>query len=420
MAQSGSPPSSELFRQLEQLYPLACILVGADQADTLLLRVVERVGECPPRERPDDLQSWSLRLLLQETEGSDHANTGGTSNRGPDDEQDDLREDVARQQLDDALPIALASCSREERFLLALDVLHESNEAKTPDLSAALNLPSEEARSVQSDAWGKLRTHLRNALSSAAQSLVDEVLSEEAIEEAVRDVLLTRISGMPSSLRVRVRSALETRHRREVSASKGSSEESGPSGTGVKSWWSASRVVLLSLFVLALVIATGIGIWYVPSSPSPAPTHSSLTTFSRTQLDSVEPVIQTDRPEQAESYVQSTWNREVRLPSVAGANLRGIGRLRVETDEEVPVFLFGDSSDTGRVAIFAYSYALVDQLEDKAILGESDRTALAQNKQPVTQQNSKENGIIWRDRDEIFVAVAPSLDLETLRERIQP
>lgn len=416
MAQSGSTPSSPLFSQIESLYPLTRVLAEADQADRLLLRVAERAAECPEDERPEDRPSWLLRLFLEER----HRSEAPSGAEDAEDPTDALREDVARQRARDVVPIALASCAPEERFLVALDLFGEFEGDQIPELATALGLTQADGRNLRSEAWVKLRRHLNDALSDAECTFVDDAVSNETLREIVREVLSDRLSTMPSSFRARLRSTLKEATRTQTAAHR-SAETRETRDESVTSW-PRVRTVLVGLLVIALVAAGGIWISYwseSPSSPDTSPSRPTLSTFSEQHLPAVELALETQQPAEIQAFVQTTWNRQVTLPSVSDAPLRGVGRLRLAPTVDVPVFLFDDASGDGRIAVFAYTYALVDRLAQEVRLNRDHREALARNRQFVTVQDSSESGLLWRQQDDIFVAVAPSLDPEALRNRIQ-
>lgn len=416
MAQSGSTPSSPLFSQIESLYPLACVLTDADQARRLLLRVAERAAECPEDERPDHRPSWLLRLFLQERDQSEEAFGGDVG----EDATDTLREDVARQRARDVIPIALASCTAEERFLVALDLFGELDGDQFPELATALGLTQADGRDLRSEAWDTLRRHLNDALSDAERTFLDDAVSDETLREIVREVLSDRLPTMPSSFRARLRSTLEDAARTQTPAPR-SADARETRDDGVTSW-PRVRTVLVGLIAIALVAAGGIGISYWSGSPSSSqvsPSRPTLSAFSEQHLPAVELALETQRPAEIQAFVQTTWNRQVTLPSVSDGALRGVGRLRLGPNADLPVFLFDDASGTGRIAVFAYTYALVDRLDQDVRLDRDHRDALARDRQFVTVQDSANSGLLWRHEDDIFVAVAPSLDPETLRNRIQ-
>lgn len=427
MAHSSSgPDASSLFGHLETLYPLAHLLAGPDEAPALLHRVFERAGTTRPADRPDDLEGWLLRLLLDEHEAD--ALTADEEERSPEstpDAPDALWQEVAQQVAEDALPTALATCSVQEQSLLALDVFSGADDRRDATLATAFDTTASEAQELQSKAWAALRDHLREVLSAPERTLVDEALPDETLREAVRDELANRFPRVPPSLRAQIRATLQTASPTEESPSREETFRPDETTLLLDRLPSAlrGRSLLLGLAVLVLVIAGGIGVSYLTQPAStPSPSRPSLVAFSAQRADSVQPALTTHSASEAKAYVASTWNRRVAVPSIGGIQLRGVGRLRVENGVEIPTFLYADPDDTSRVAIFAYSYALLDRMEAQATLGTRLREELAHSKHLVTHQNSMQGGILWRHQDDIFVAVTPTAPPESLRlrDRIRP
>lgn len=404
---SPSQPSSPL-EHLDTLYPLACTLVGPEAAPRLLVRMVEQAAGDSP-EQPGDLDEW-LRILLRVSIDEGASLHSSSSSEG--EPSDPLRRDAAEQIVEETLPVALAACAPEERFLLALEGLEE-----LPDDARASRL-GEPLDTTPSEARASLRAAFKALLSETEFTLVEETLSAEFLRDALDDVLATRFSTIPASLRARLQSTLQTTETTEDDSAR--AQESNalldrlpPRPT--------SRSLLFLLLIGALVLAGGTGLWYffhLPASPSPSSSSQSLGAFSAQHADAVTPEYETSRRSDAESFVDSTWNRRVTVPSFGGAALQGVGRVRTNGAVDIPVYLY--TADTATIATFAYSYAVVDQLEDEATLSTPLRTALAEGHRPVTDEEESGKALLWRDRDDIFVAVSPSLPADSLRTRLQP
>jgi hypothetical protein len=96
-----------------------------------------------------------------------------------------------------------------------------------------------------------------------------------------------------------------------------------------------------------------------------------------------------------------------------------VGRLSVEGAGEIPALLYGDDETGTQIVAYAYNYALVDRLGDRARLPRELRTELAANDTPLARQRSGRGVVLWRHQDEIFVMVAPDTDAESLRSRLR-
>lgn len=420
---SLDPESSSLFGHLETLYPLACLLAGPDEADVLLRRVFERASKSPPTDRPADRQAWLLRLLLDEHGDSPlPADALAHSRDSTSDSSDPYREEVAERVLEEALPTAMAACSVQERFLLALDVFGDADEPPNA-LATALDTTTTEAQQLHANAWAALRSHLRGVLSEAEQTLVEEALPVEAVPNAVEHLLANRFPRVPTSIRSQIRRILQTATPPEESPTEDSvpSQNSTPGFNRLSSGL-RERSLLGGLAVLVVVAAVGLGVFFLTPPASAPSSHTSLVAFSAERAHSVQLELKTNTPSDAEAYVGSNWNRRVAVPSVDGAPLQGVGQLRIASGVEVPVFGYGGTDDRLRVAIFAYSYALLDEMESQVALDAGLRRELGQSKHLVTHQSATEDGVLWRSRDDVFVAVVPSASVDSLdlRNRLRP
>jgi hypothetical protein len=124
-------------------------------------------------------------------------------------------------------------------------------------------------------------------------------------------------------------------------------------------------------------------------------------------------------PEEASAYIRETWGRRVSVPSIEGAPLQGVGRLQAGSGVTVPVVVYADPSEEARIALYAFSYALLDRLGNRGTLDRSLRAKLAANRSLLNDEHDNRGVVLWRQRDDIFVAVAPHLDPSSLRARLQ-
>lgn len=419
---STSPDPPSPLKNLDTLYPLACMLVGDEGAPTLLVRVYEQVADAPPDERPDNLDDWLVWLLREAPEDGLRTNDPTVSDASSPSGTDSLRDEVAERLVRNSLPVVLATCSAAERFFLALSASRSSESAHFPRLTDIVEEP------LPADPSALLRDKLRTVLSAPEADLLDETLSDADLEEALREVLQERFAPVPSSLRARLRATL-----RSTSSTLSDEENADPETTPDSSDRTSGSVLdrlpsrprpraLLFVLVLgALVLAGGLGVSYLtgtsspPSSPPP-----SLVAFSAEQTGAVTTELTTSQPDEAEAYLDSTWDRQVRLPTIDRAQLQGVGRLQAAGDTEIPVVLYADADEGSRIAAFVYSYALVDRLENTTTLDTQIRAQLAQRNHLVADEQTSATGLLWRDRATIFVVVSPSLSPDTLRARVQP
>lgn len=405
--------NASLTHHLDTLYPLACVLAGPDAADTLLRHTYERAADTPPDDRPADTQGWLLQLLVDtRAQATDPASPRSAHT-------DALRRDVAESAISRVLPIAFATGTEKERLVLTLDVL----DAPVDTLAQALNVPPTDADQTRSQAWSALQDRLRNTLRGPERSLVDAAMSEEYLRSALRKDITARFQSPPAALRS-VLNAIEERadaSTRTGSSALSSAEDApssesrdAPKNTG--GIW--RRVIGGGLFLLLIAgIAYGVVRFQAASStPSPAPDLSSL---SAAAADTLRPTYETSDPAAAHTFVQTTWQRWVAVPTVTNTALQGVGAFQMG-DTSVPAFVFSEPDGPESITILAFSYAVVDQLGEQVRLDASLREALAQNEELISRTSDGRTAVLWRHRDDILVAVAPHLSPEALRQRIVP
>ncbi len=162
-----------------------------------------------------------------------------------------------------------------------------------------------------------------------------------------------------------------------------------------------SRVQRL-IIALLLIGAAGL-IGYMLSRPSETPEAPSVLSRSIEAAGTLRLVRSTDQPAEAQQFVRDEFGWRVGVPTFTTATLRGVALARAAPAVEVPVFLYTDAE--GRdVAVFAYSYALLDQVPDRLTLARSDYDDLDLGT-PIIRQSDNTEVLLWRDRDDIYVAV---------------
>jgi hypothetical protein len=313
------------------------------------------------------------------------------------------------------LPGALAACSARQRVALTLDVF----DADEHSAAAALDLPIEEARSVREQARSALRASLRDVLNGPERMLVDVALPDEALRRLLRGLLEEEFLPIPS--------ALEQRVRRQLAANRsGSSDEdearTAPSAGGT---WAAVRRRLntrTSILVgLVVVFVTGglAGLAYFDSPTPPSPSSQSLIALTAERTGDISSTQDTKTPSAAADVIRKTWDRRVSVPSLQGAVLQGVGRLPLDDRVDVPALLYRDDESGSGIVAYVFNYALLDRVGDRVRLGPSLRRDLAANQSPLTRRRADRALVLWRQRDDIFVLVAPNTTPDTLRSRLQ-
>ena len=422
MPPSASDASPSLTSHVEALYALARVLAGADEARSLVRSVYEHAAEVPPEQRPADERAWLFRLMVDVREG-DLAPAGAEVHPGSDTSftDDPFRRAVAEQTAERMLPTAFAACSLHERFILAIDMLGDP-----PDevLAAALDTTTTNARSVRDRARSALRASLRDVLKGPERMLVDVALPEDALRDQLRALLLDRFHPAPDALHATVSDVLErARAKRDTESPETSSIARSllpPKLAALDEWISVRGLIGGLAFVLVATFGL-VGGNYLLSSTTPAhaPPSSSIIDFSVQRADRIDMSVDTEDPKEAAAYIRRTWNRRVSPPTIEGASLTGVGHLPAKMGASVPVLRYRDRESRAELLAFAFNYALMDTLGEQATLNRERRAKLAANQGLLSEQRRDRAVVLWRQRDDIFVIVAPDISTSTLRSRIQ-
>lgn len=421
-----SDADRSLLRHIEPLYALSRVLAGADEASNLIQAVYDQAAQVPPAQRPSDERAWLFRLVVEARDG-DLQPAGSEVHPGSDTSftDDPFRQKVAEETAERRLPVAFAACSIHERFILAIDVLGEPSD---DTLAAALDTSVTNARSIRDQARSALRASLRDVLRGPERMLVDVALPDDVLREHLRELLLDRFHPAPASLQSTVLEVLaEARQdRREDSAPSDSTTIPGfaqlralwDRGLDAARDWLSLRGLLGGLVFLVVVTAGIGGASYVFSSSSAPSSPNGLVDFSAERADRVEVALQTETPSRASAFVRQSFDRRISVPQVDGASLRGVGRLSLSMDTDVPAVLYRDGETGTEIVALAFNYALLDELGGRASLDRDHRAELASNETLLAEQQGDRGVVLWRERDDIFVMVAPGLQADALRSRV--
>lgn len=417
MSSPSNDSDSSLDRHVQALYPLARVLAGSEEAAALIEEVYTHAADVPPDERPDDERGWLFRLMIERRDRTLHP-AGAEVHPGTETSftDDPFRREVAAQTAERMLPVAFAACSIHERVILAIDVLASPSDEV---LAVALDTTATNARSVRDQARSALRASLRDVLNGPERMLVDVALPDEALRTHLRSLLEDRFQPTPSSLRATVRDILE---RARVAREEEAADASEPTESLLSSilgWLSLRH--LFGMLVMTGVLAAGFAGWtyFFSSPPASPPPSQSVVALSVQQASDVTAAQPTGTADEAAAYIRKTWDRRVSIPAIEGASLKGVGRLQAGSGVTVPVLLYDDPPEKDQIAVCAFNYALLDRLGKRGTLDRTLRAKLAANQSLLDEEHNNRSVVLWRQQDDIFVAVAPHLDSSALRPRIR-
>ncbi|CAN5480305.1 hypothetical protein BH23BAC4_BH23BAC4_16630 [soil metagenome] len=120
--------------------------------------------------------------------------------------------------------------------------------------------------------------------------------------------------------------------------------------------------------------------------------------------DDAERGFETTDPAVAAVYVRDQIDMRIRIPQFNSAELVGVGTQQWVRGAVVPVFFYDDATNTPPV-IYALDYRLLDAYSDRLTLSQSVYTRLAEDDYFDVHRTEERHLVVWRDRDNIFIAV---------------
>lgn len=156
------------------------------------------------------------------------------------------------------------------------------------------------------------------------------------------------------------------------------------------------------ILIAALLIAAAALIGYALTRPTDGDAAADALARTVEVAGRLTEPFETDDPAAALAYIRGEFGWRVGVPVFPEAQLEGVAIARVAPAVEVPVFLYRAGGE--RVPVFAYSYALFDQVTDRLRLRRADYDALT-GEDAVTRRTRGTDLVLWRDRDDIYVAV---------------
>lgn len=375
--------------------------------------------ETAPIHTDDEARQWLFRLMMQirnERAGEDAkdsavARSAETSSRN----RVDLAEfqgRLAEEFVDRTLPPAFATLPADQRVLLMLC------EVETMDCTEAarvLGLGPEDACARLEQARASLSGAVYAQATVVERKLLETGLSANWQRAALHRMADARLVVVPPTLRPSVASIFKS------IAPSGRSGQAGieageDADEGVSA--EAPSMGLLQKFGAMLTIIAVAGLlgyaftYFTRHEPN-----VNLISLSAQQASSVEASFQTTSAEQAERYIHDRLGNRVTLPVIAEASLMGVSIRSMADGAEVPVLLFKDPSTPRPVAIYVYSYAFLDRHQKNLVLEHDILRQIASEGNFDLHDLGEEKALVWRSRDDIFVAIT-SGDADELRDRI--
>ena len=327
-----------------------------------------------------------------------------------------LRISLAQHVADQALPTVLATLPHEQRLML---LLCDAEGLACTDAGFVLDLDAETACQRLEQARTALHEALHADVSERQRQLLDHNLPEDWLRPTLRRSVETTFGPLPPTLRPAILKAtplsVPTANALPVSDSSTSSSLVRSSASPKRSGRRPYRL----LVVMLLILAVGTLGYFASRSLEREP-ETNLITLTVQQADAVRPTIQTSSPEEAEDFVRRELGWRLTLPTIDQAALTGVGLREVAPGVTVPVFLYDDTldeTDATALSLYVFSYALLDRHKEHIQLEPEILRQIQDHQQFDLHDLGQRNALVWRNRDDIYVAITPNAP-EALRKRI--
>lgn len=324
------------------------------------------------------------------------------------------RRRVAEQVLERILPVAVTALPDELRALLVLcDV-----EGMPCDRAAGvLGIEPEAACRKLDEARQRVREAIYAGAAGQERQLLAASLPPDQVRASLERMFLSEFAPPPPSLRMSVDAAAASTGVPLNDDGRAPERNPGPVQGYTPQRRRSGKARLRGVLVaVLLVLATGLAAYFISRQVIPAGERNLIALAAEAAGD-VEIDVETSSPEEAERYVQDTFGLRLTLPEIEQAPLGGVSITEVAPDVRMPVFHYEDEASGESIHLFAYSYALLDRNSDSVTLASDVLRQIEDDEHFDLHDLGTERVLVWRNRDDIFVAVTRG-DAETLRERI--
>ncbi len=399
LARALAPTSEAAGRRVEGAYRQAAAPDGLVDR----LRLYRALLEAPPEGEapaPAEREADAVRVTAD-----DPGSSPGQA----------LRKRALARYLKRHLPLVFALLPPEQRALLMLCKVERLSCA---DAARVLGLTADQACARLGDACDALRAGLLENARPAERTLVRHDLSGAALQQTLQHFAAAALAAPPRSLKATLSAAL-----REPEQGRAEAPADRPAARSEKNPRPTARL-RRAMGALMLILATGLA-GYAVVALLDQPPERDLVVLSARHEATGDPSVQAGTPAQAEQRVQETLGRRLTLPAIEGASFSGLHVAEVAPEVRVPVFLYTEADEAAEaegasrppVRIYAYTYALLERYDDRLHLADSLLRALEQPDTPSVHRAGGQSALLWRHRDDIFIAISPG-DPAALRERL--
>ena len=411
-----------LLQHLESVYLLAqTVSPDATVAAELVEATYMQAFVTRPLSHIDhDDKRWLFRMLMhihhEQVEFDRLVAEDQTPPSPPPESLHALRRSLAQHVADQALPAVLATLPHEQRLIL---LLCDAEGLACNDAGFVLELDADTTCQRLEQARTALHEALHADVSERQRQLLDQNLPDDWLRPTLRRSVEATFSPLPPTLRPAILKATPLSVPTANALPDSSRSTSSSPGRSSASPWHRNDSLhpYRLLVVVLLILAVGALGYFASRSLEP---ETNLITLAIQQADAVRPTIRTDSPEEAEDFVRQELGWRLTLPTIDQAVLTGVGIREVAPGVTVPVFLYDDTlddTDATALPLYVFSYALLDRHKEHIQLEPEILRQIQDHQQFDLHDLGRRNVLVWRNRDDIYVAVTPG-DPEALRKRI--
>ena len=403
---------------------------------------------------PEQPRIMLYRMLLREwnalLEEADAGQTLTLVHDAQDSGTAGLKSRLAKRILDRALPAAFAACTPKERVLL---VLSEVEGMSPGEIGAILEVDECTAGQRLREAWEAMRRALAASLDPVEARLLeesfgttpDELSGTTARGDALRRMVDRQFSPLPATFSSRLPDP---------------SDDGAPEQKGVAT---EQRIVVLEQKIVAAEEEPPEGEARLPRSSPPPPSktlqrdappsrtrrfdwkrvgaiilmvasagligHGFSTLMQRTpetnlivlsaiQATTIRTGFESTQVEEVERYLQGTPHRRMAIPTIEGTVLQGVSLHPLVDGVEVPVVLYRNTGGPGVIAVYVYSYAFLDAHVGRLNMPDEVLDRIEMEQRFYSYERKDSSALIWRRRDDIYVAIGQNAAGTTLQDRI--
>jgi|GEM_PF-2226986 len=328
-----------------------------------------------------------------------------------------VNESISTQLVQDALkgimPLAFASLEDSDRALL---ILCEIERLSCTDASLIMGSDSKTICTRLEEVKQQLVDRILQNSSASLTTLITQIPQDSWLPAAIQSALKTNYKPSTSTLESRIRAAVSKRIDRKPSELLSRT----PSALrNSRSQRSVRDVLFRRVLTLILILAAGLS-GYIGSEMLRTPPNPDLISLSAKQAKRIKPILSTTNREEAEDFIINHLDWRLSLPVIDGSTIEGVGISEIASGVRVPVFLYRnqESRPSEKVTLYAFTYALLDEFQSQIQLSSETLDAIAEPDYIDSHAlRSGNNVFVWRDANDIFLAVTDEDELQTRIQR---